>query len=222
MPRGHKPLPLSGQRFGRLVAQHFVKYKGWLCRCDCGVEKHVRTGTLRQGTTKSCGCIQNEIGHRIRLTHGRCYSPEYRSWDSARQRCTNPNNKRFRDYGGRGIQMHRPWIESFEAFFGYLGPRPSGHTLDRIDVNGHYEPGNVRWATKTEQYGNQRHTRFLTSNGRTRSMHEWAQESQIPVAVLYNRIVKRGWDVDRALTEPVKYKGAARAKMPPTVQGLGL
>lgn len=133
-------------------------------------------------------------------THGLYLSREYCSWDKAKQRCTNPENDRWDDYGGRGIRFCDEWMNNFAAFYAYLGPRPAGCTLDRIDVNGHYEPGNVRWATRAEQYSNQRHTKRITWDGRTQTLGEWAAELGLPKVTLYTRVFKRRWPLGRAMT----------------------
>lgn len=217
MPRWKKTLDIAGQRFNRLVAIEHVKYKGWLCACDCGSRIFVKGGALTHGQ-KSCGCVQREYGHRTSVTHGRSKSPEFRSWDGAIQRCNNPKNKRYDDYGGRGINVYQPWADSFSAFFAYLGPRPSGTTLDRINNDGNYEPGNVRWATKKEQYANQRHTKRITWKGRTQTIGDWATELGLKRDALYTRVFKRGWPLDRAMMAVnfrVKLPRTARAEIHP-------
>lgn len=147
-------------------------------------------------------------------THGRYLSREYRSWDKAKQRCTNPKNQRYFDYGGRGIRMCPAWLNSFAAFHEYLGPRPEGHTLDRINNDGNYEPGNVRWATRKQQYSNQRHTRRITWGGRTQTLNEWAAEFGLSRDTLDSRI-ERGWPLDRAMTaRKFEFTRTARAEVP--------
>lgn len=123
------------------------------CRCVCGTERDVFIGNLRKGLSKSCGCI----GFYTQRTHGMHASTEYSTWRHIQQRCYNPKNKAWDNYGGRGIRVCQEWRDSFEAFYAHVGPRPSKDlTLDRINNDGHYEPGNVRWATWQQQHANKR------------------------------------------------------------------
>lgn len=138
----------------------------WLCRCDCGQEIWVPVGNLQTGNSKSCGCTKPERIRIARTTHGqsnqrstgRPATREYNSWTSMIARCLNTTNHKYPDYGGRGITVCRRWIDSFEAFYADMGPRPPNTTLDRFPNNatGNYEPGNCRWATPLEQRLNQR------------------------------------------------------------------
>lgn len=158
---------ITGRQFGRLTAwwpsgkigPRRAAQTVWCCACTCGELHQVRLGNLLSGRNNSCGCIRAEqIGHRSR-THGasvgRATTPEYNSYNAAKARCTNPNHLRFKDWGGRGIQFKFP---SFEEFYKCLGDKPSPlHSVDRYPNNdGHYEPGNVRWATPIQQAQNKR------------------------------------------------------------------
>ena len=152
---------LTGQRFGRLVViektdQRSGRHIIWKCKCDCGKETFINSGNLRRGNTTSCGCLQKE---RV-TTHGKRYSEEYRSWNMMKDRCYNPNNKSYKDYGGRGITVCDRWKDSFENFLEDMGPKPSSkHSIDRINNDKKYEPNNCKWATQTEQNRNKRHQR---------------------------------------------------------------
>jgi hypothetical protein len=161
---------LSGQTFGRLKAiapaesnRHGTKF---LCRCECSGETKVYARHLVAGMTRSCGCLRSEQsvenGRRRRI-HGHSSgrrgvnrTPEYTTWVQMRQRATNPQTRSWKSYGGRGITVCQEWMGSFEAFYRDIGPRAPGRSIDRIDVNGNYEPGNVRWATHAEQRANRR------------------------------------------------------------------
>lgn len=129
--------------------------------------------------------------------------PEYRSWECARSRCRNANNPDYARYGGRGISFWPGW-DKFEAFLDDMGPRPAGTTLDRIDTNGNYEPGNCRWADARQQGRNKSDNRFVTFQGATVRMVELAELSGVPYQRLHDRIVRRGWSPERAVTTPVR------------------
>jgi hypothetical protein len=143
-------LDRAGQRFNMLTAIKPVEglpRSVWECRCDCGAVTRVRACNLISGAVKSCGCLL----HRVRNPH--YGTREYKSYQMARQRCNNPKYDRYAGWGGRGIKF---LFESFEDFFAELGPRPPGTSLDKINNDGNYEPGNVRWATPHEQQMNRR------------------------------------------------------------------
>lgn len=131
----------------------------WWCRCSCNGNERLYWHSILTGrAARSCGCRQRERSAEAtsarNYKHGMRATPEYRSWIAAKDRCTNPNTPSYPDYGGRGIKMCPEWVEGFEAFYDHIAPRPHGTSLDRIDVNGNYEPGNVRWATASEQIRN--------------------------------------------------------------------
>jgi hypothetical protein len=136
-------------------------------------------------------------------THGLTDSRTYKTWVSMRERCTNPNNDGYYNYGGAGISVCARWMSSFEAFWADMGERPPNMTLDRIDSAAGYSPENCRWATPKQQANNMRTNRLLTLDGETKTMSEWAEAIGIRVQTLHERI-KRGWDVRRALTQPVQ------------------
>lgn len=162
-------IDLIGQSFGRLtVISRALNTKdgrvSWNCVCACGKAAIVSTKTLRNGRCRSCGCIRVEES-RVRLTkHGQGMASRgertrtYNSWMNAKMRCTNPNQTGFKYWGGRGIRICERWLNSFESFLEDMGPCGPGLSLDRIDVNGDYEPSNCRWATYVEQAHNKRKT----------------------------------------------------------------
>jgi hypothetical protein len=138
------------------------------------------------------------MGRRQRI-HGRSFSREHKAWCSAKERCHTPTHAQFASYGDRGISVCPEWRNDFLAFFAYIGQCPDGHSLDRINNDGNYEPGNVRWATRTEQQRNRRTNHLITHNGVTACITEWAHRLGVP----RNRLVERfrhGWSTERALT----------------------
>jgi len=195
---------LLGQRFGKLTV---IAYAGrnqfdhhlWLCRCDCGNEKTSTTSSLCAGRTIACGCYSP---HR---THGMSKTPEYKIWTAMVQRCTTVKHQAYKDYGGRGIKVCERWRHSFENFLDDMGKRPSPlYSLDRIDNDGNYEPGNCRWATQTEQTNNQRNNHIVEFNGESLTINQWAEKTGINSTTIHQRI-KRGWSIEQILTEPVAH-----------------
>lgn len=142
------------------VIEELPKYRTnrrYKVRCDCGVEKSMLGSSLRPGVV-SCGCHRDKrVAEGLRWTHREARTAEYRCWISIKTRCLNPNTEDFKHYGGRGIAICERWLESYESFLADVGRRPTPkHSIDRIDVDGNYEPGNCRWATASEQRRNQR------------------------------------------------------------------
>lgn len=178
---------ITGRRFGRLIAISPTTRRAWgggvvwLCRCDCGANAELPSNALATGNTKSCGCI----GH---ARHGMTGSRTHDSWSGMRSRCTNKKSKDWPQYGGRGISICRRW-NTFENFLSDMGQRPKGLSLDRIDVNGNYEPDNCRWATNTRQQRNRRCTRFIEHCGKRQSINDWAVETGIAVPTLRARFL---------------------------------
>ena len=154
----------TGDRFQRLTVLSQAESKRqpngrlriyWNCACDCGSKSVVRDDSL--GKVVSCGCYVKESRHTVHAATG---SPEYVAWTSMKRRCMDPNATGFKNYGGRGIKVCDEWLNDFTAFYDHVGPRPtSKHSLDRIDNDGDYEPGNVRWATSQAQAKNRRNAR---------------------------------------------------------------
>jgi len=188
--RSPRTLDLVGQHFGKLVVlerltsrrNHLVE---WLCQCKCG-NQHVTTTAMLRGGQKSCGCVQPGLKHG-HASGGR-RTPEYQSWASMLSRCLSPTHEAYNRYGGRGITICDRW-RSFDNFYSDMGPRPSPkHSLDRYpDNNGNYEPGNVRWATSTEQNRNRRFNHMLTIAGITCCIAQWVEATGVPYATMWYR-----------------------------------
>lgn len=199
-----KFVDLTNQRFGRWLVQYKTPQKmygkpAWVCLCDCGAESIVAGSVLRMGESTSCGCFQKELAAKnlgdAARKHGMHNTPEYFRWLSMKARCTNPENPRYADYGGRGITVCKRWMHSFEAFLSDVGERPTPeHSIDRIDNDRGYEPTNVRWATKQEQANNRRDNVRVTFNGETRTLAGWARLAGVtPEAVAWRH--KHGKDL---------------------------
>jgi hypothetical protein len=205
----HNLKDIVGKRFGRLTVLHRAENSKrgqarWACSCACGGSTVVVGSSLRRGTTSSCGCLRKEITAkqgRKALRHGHRAgreTAEYKTWRGLVDRCRNPRHKQFKDYGGRGITVCERW-KKFENFLEDMGRKPFPRaTIDRIDNNKGYSPVNCRWATFTQQNRNRRSTRYLTYNGETRCMKEWAEEYGINYGTFKWRIYQ-GWSMKRAL-----------------------
>lgn len=186
---------LIGKTFWRLTVVARAENKAgaaqWSCVCECGKIAIVKGVELRRGHTKSCGCLSRE--KLLHASHGHANGGGtriYRQWADMLKRCTNPANGSFQNYGGRGIKVCERWLK-FENFLTDMG-EGGGLTLDRIDNNGNYEPGNCRWATIVEQARNTRRNKLTTANGKTQCIAAWAEELSIPYPTLQSRI-RRGW-----------------------------
>lgn len=199
---------MTGQRFGRLVVlrQHPDRSPSdrtvrWVCQCDCG-NVAVRHGTtLRKGEAVSCNCRQREIGYESRKS-GMSGTSTYGIWDSMLRRCDDAGSAR---YGGRGIKVCERW-KTWDNFLADMGEKPEGMSLDRIDNNGDYEPGNCRWATPAQQARNTCRNVFIEFGGRRMILTDWAKRIDINPSSLSNRL-RRGWSIERALTEPANTRG---------------
>lgn len=197
---------LVGRRFGRMVAIEETKLGGnsaWVCRCDCGQTKAVRSGHLLSGATRSCGCLKRETSSAIRIQHGFArmgnVRREYRTWQNMKSRCDNPNVKEYQYYGGRGIKVCEHWRHSFVNFLHDMGIAPPGKSIERENNNGDYEPENCRWATPVEQSRNRRTTISLELNGESHVISEWAEIAGVREGRLRQRL-NRGWSLVEALS----------------------
>jgi hypothetical protein len=197
-------IDLTGRRFGFLIVISKASVKNgrifWLCRCCCGEEREIAASRLTTGNTKSCGCQKNNMIAQSKTKHGMSGTKLYVIWKHMTQRCENPNVQRYRSYGGRGICVGKEWRENSTAFINWA--KSSGYSeglsLDRIDVNGNYEPGNCRWVVKNEQAKNKTTNRVITINGEEHCLSDWARISGIPYETLRSRL-KAGVSPEKAI-----------------------
>ena len=196
---------IVGEQIGRLVVQEVgLKIDGRKavrCQCSCEKQRIVREHYLTSGRVKSCGCYKRDQYIERNSKHGASRrgkaSPTYRSWAMAKVRCLNSNFPTYPLYGGRGITMCQEWSNSFLVFLAYMGERPLGKTLDRIDTNGNYEPGNCRWATHQEQCNNRRDNRWFTLDGETDTISGWSRRLGMNSGSLYKMLVYRGMSLQQ-------------------------
>lgn len=190
-----KTADLTGKKFGRLKVLSFHEYrygKGghkdcyWLCKCDCGNQKIVSSGSLRSGNVKSCGCIKAERNKRVFTTHDMSGTRIYNIYTGMKQRCYNEKFWAYSDYGGRGITVCDEWLNNSKSFFDWA--MANGYqdnlTLDRINNDGNYEPNNCHWVTMEKQCNNKRSNHNITCFGRTESMAEWSRILGIKIGKL--------------------------------------
>lgn len=202
-----KLIDLTAKRFNRLLVleritvlnSHGRPRTMWRCMCDCGTESVVRGSHLTLGKQQSCGCMRSESTTRLKTIHGFCGSREYRSWSKAKGRCFCKTDQKYPDYGGRGITMCDRWRDSFENFLSDMGPAPEGYTIDRIDVDGHYEPSNCRWANAKQQARNRRNTISYQWQGRLRPLIEICEMEKVNYRYLHELVRQKGVPLDVAI-----------------------
>lgn len=178
-----------------------------LCRCSCGVEREVDAGKLRSGRSTCCkSCAAKSPDRITNLRHGMSKSSEYSAYRSMIKRCKNPEYHNYKDYGARGINVCSRWQESFESFINDMGLKPSReHSIDRVDNDGNYEPGNCRWALPVEQQANRRVTRKVVFGGEEVPVSILEKQAGLAKGVLSSRL-DMGWSLERALSEPGRIK----------------
>jgi hypothetical protein len=189
---------MAGKRFGMLTGIRRDGYHGrevaWLFKCDCGAVVKPCARMVRRGSIVSCGCYRRiEMTRRLvdlNTTHGKSGTTTHTIWHGIIQRCLSQTHHAYPDYGGRGIGVCARWQESFSNFLADMGERPPGMSIDRIDNDGNYEPGNCRWATRTEQASNTRRSRKLTHGGETMTMSGWSRRIGISPSTLSERLTR--------------------------------
>jgi hypothetical protein len=209
-----KQLDLSGTRFGRLLVSPEVESidgrKAYWCVCDCGAKKLIRSAYLQSGKVQSCGCLRSETSAATakarQQPNAKRNQAIYHRWASMKQRCENPVNPFFKNYGGRGIVVCAAWSASFDAFIADMGQPPTAaHTLDRIDNNGPYSPDNCRWALPSEQLRNQRRTILITIGSETLAAKDWAVRTGISYQSITKEFRVGGVDAATALVRSALY-----------------
>ena len=202
-----KFIDICGERFGKLTvikkSENRKELVQWICLCDCGKETLATSKKLRSGRKRSCGCLWLPAVVAAKTKHGHSsgghVSVELHTWMQMRSRCTNPSNKGYPRYGGRGIKVCERW-DDFQNFIDDMGHRPSpGHSIERVNNDGHYEPGNCKWATKYEQCRNRSNNIFIEYDGIKMCVRDASDLCGIKRETLYFRI-KSGWSEDRLFT----------------------
>lgn len=200
---------LTNQKFGRLTVVEITnertsgRHVVWKCICDCGNECYVNAASLTSGKTKSCGCLAKESRGTSRITHHKSNEKIYRVWQSMKDRCNRKKNKNYPHYGGRGLKVFSEWEDDFQTFYDWAlaNGYKEGSQIDRVDVNGNYEPSNCRWVNVKMQQNNKRNNHLITYRGITHTITEWEDLLGFKRGVISSRINRYKWDVERALTE---------------------
>lgn len=199
---------LSHKRFGKLIVIERASSdkcgrSRWMCQCDCGKILTVSNRHLKDGSTKSCGCLRGGVikhGH----TSSNTVSSTYISWTGIRKRCNDPNHENYKHYGSRGIKVYRRWLK-FENFLEDMGEAPKGYQIDRIDNNKGYYKENCRWITPKQNNRNRRNNHLITYDGKTQCIAAWAEEIGINENTIRTRI-RFNWSSEKTLTTPAREK----------------
>lgn len=206
-------IDMMGEEVGRLkvigeAEERISGYIGWICKCKCGKKVTIRSSCLRDGTNRSCGCLNRETSTK----HGKSDHPLYKKWANIKGRCYNPNNTNYHRYGGRGIKMASVWKQDFQNFYDDLigiyksflkeheNKKPF---IDRIDNSGNYEPGNVQFVTFRESCNNTRNNRIIEWNDQRNTLAQWSRKMGIKSSTLRSRL-DAGWETEKAMTKPVR------------------
>ena len=198
---------LLGQKFGMLTVikrgeNDKNNHTTWICKCDCGNIKQISANNLRTDKSKSCGCRVKESARKRFSTHGETKTRLYKIWAEMKSRCYNPYSTSYKNYGARGITVDVVWKDDFISFKNWAIENGYSDelTIDRIDVNGNYEPSNCRWATYEQQANNKRNNHLITYNNETHTIAEWSRITNIKYDTIERRINRSKWSVEKALT----------------------
>lgn len=203
---------ITGQKFNRLTVIKRVENRGsrayWLCKCDCGGYKTTSTTKLRNGYTKSCGCLNVEFNQKRCITHNDRFSRLHNIWGGLKQRCNNVNYKHYKHYGGRGIEVCKEWEESYIVFREWANNNGYSRelTIDRIDNDKGYYPENCRWADRITQMNNRRNNHIVEYNGEILTIDQICRKYNKP----YNNVISRlslGWNIDDAINKEIRNRG---------------
>lgn len=176
--------------------------RSWRLRCECGNEITADRTSVKQGKIRSCGCLRRELAADQCRKHGLSHKPEFHVWLNMRRRCNDPKNNAFDRYGALGIKVCDEWQNDFAAFFSHVGPRPTPkHSLDRIQSEGNYEPGNVRWATAIEQNSNRKSARKFLLDGKRMTLREVCQARGLNHDTVAYRLRVLKWSFDDAIRQ---------------------
>ena len=208
---------LTNQKFGRLLVIKYYKtakdgHSIWKCQCDCGNIVNVYSNSLKTGNTRSCGCLNKEIKQKRRgkkcnfYKHGKGNTRLFNIFQGIKKRCLNITDTHYNLYGERGIKICDEWLDKENGFMNFYNwAIENGYkdnlTIDRINVNGNYEPSNCRWVTIKEQANNRRNNHYITYNNETHTISEWSNITGIKSSTIAKRINKYKWTIEKALSK---------------------
>ena len=205
-----KSIDISNQRFGKLLVVKKAYYQNkkvyWQCLCDCGKITYVHTSNLKCKRIRSCGCLKVEELVNRSTKHNQRHTKLYEVWKTIKQRCLNPKNVSYHNYGGRGITICDDWKNDYFCFYEWSinNGYKEGLSIDRINNNGNYEPNNCRWTTRIVQNNNTRANNYITINNETKTLAEWCRHYNISYSLVRQRYKRYNWDIIKALTTPTQ------------------